>query len=743
MTRPRALVPVVLLSAASVVGCRAKPAPAPAATPSSSSAASGAAASSPAPDRVQSLEVAELARSAQLVLDDDIVSADVRVRRAAARALARSDDPRGVEKLETLLADADPDVLSWAAFGLGQLCAKDRASITQRLVLRGAAYRLEPPLPVATLDPGWAIPRGIGRCAHPQGERSLVAWLLGPRDRARAAALALGEIAAKQHRIEEETSAALLRAAAGDAAAQALPEAFFAFSQLKQAPPRARELLLERLRSRLAVAADARVFAIRAMAPIGPDAIVDLRRVLLATGDYTPAERAEAVRVLGKIGTAEAREALVAAVDQQVPPTDPAGLTALVGPGFSVLWTAVETISAMRVGGASSSKGLQALASLPVLAEAPAPLQRRLTLLRCSAAKAIANGNPDAAVLGSCDPDPKGVDGALARIAVLGRGPLRGTRLAAWKTYASEGSPARVREAALELVAAHPEMADVAPVLASALRAQEPGVVATAAEQIAAHPDRVMTEANDKPRTRDKKKADRGAGQVDPAVAQALEAALEHKLSDDAAETTAQLALAVAAVRLDAGRAWLTSLCTSPIASLREAAQKGLSSLDGSKAACPVLASTLPVPPHGQTAPVRLTLTTDVGELTLKLDPALAPIAVARVTELARRGFYDGIAVHRVVPGFVVQFGDPGGDGYGGDGAPPMRCELSPVTFATGSVGIAIAGRDTGSSQLFVTLAPTPHLDGQYTWLGTAEGPWNVLAPGDIIRKATVAESAP
>ena len=55
---------------------------------------------------------------------------------------------------------------------------------------------------------------------------------------------------------------------------------------------------------------------------------------------------------------------------------------------------------------------------------------------------------------------------------------------------------------------------------------------------------------------------------------------------------------------------------------------------------------------------------------------------------LAQRGFYDGLTVHRVVPGFVAQFGDPAGDGYGGDGQAPLRCETSPLPFELGSVGV-------------------------------------------------------
>ena len=118
-------------------------------------------------------------------------------------------------------------------------------------------------------------------------------------------------------------------------------------------------------------------------------------------------------------------------------------------------------------------------------------------------------------------------------------------------------------------------------------------------------------------------------------------------------------------------------------------------------------------------------------------EPDLAPIAATRFVELARAGFYRGIVVHRVVPGYVAQFGDPGGDGYGGSGS-LLRCETSPVPFGPLDVGVALAGRDTGSSQLFVSLGRYPKLDGDYARIGRAEGDWAAVAEGDVINGAKV-----
>jgi cyclophilin family peptidyl-prolyl cis-trans isomerase len=130
---------------------------------------------------------------------------------------------------------------------------------------------------------------------------------------------------------------------------------------------------------------------------------------------------------------------------------------------------------------------------------------------------------------------------------------------------------------------------------------------------------------------------------------------------------------------------------------------------------------------------------TDSGPLAVRFDPALAPVSVTRFIALARSGFYTGVAVHRVVPGFVVQLGDRGGDGYGGSGS-LLRDETSPVPFGPFDVGVALAGRDTASSQIFITLARYPHLDGQYTHVGHAEGDWNAVAEGDLITSVRVDE---
>lgn len=117
------------------------------------------------------------------------------------------------------------------------------------------------------------------------------------------------------------------------------------------------------------------------------------------------------------------------------------------------------------------------------------------------------------------------------------------------------------------------------------------------------------------------------------------------------------------------------------------------------------------------TARPRVRLTTSRGEVVVELRPDLAPVTVTRFLGLVGDGFYDGLTFHRVVPAFVVQGGDPRGDGYGGPGW-AQRCEDNRLPYDRGTLGMALAGRDTGGSQFFVTHSPQPHLEGRYTAFG-------------------------
>ena len=114
---------------------------------------------------------------------------------------------------------------------------------------------------------------------------------------------------------------------------------------------------------------------------------------------------------------------------------------------------------------------------------------------------------------------------------------------------------------------------------------------------------------------------------------------------------------------------------------------------------------------------VRALVTTQKGSFTIELFPEDAPLTVDNFVKLARSGYYNGLEVHRLVPNFVMQDGDPRGDGNGGPGW-SIRCEINMLSYDRGAVGMALSGKDTGGSQWFVTHSPQPHLDGGYTVFG-------------------------
>jgi peptidylprolyl isomerase len=124
-----------------------------------------------------------------------------------------------------------------------------------------------------------------------------------------------------------------------------------------------------------------------------------------------------------------------------------------------------------------------------------------------------------------------------------------------------------------------------------------------------------------------------------------------------------------------------------------------------------------------------LLLETSKGPVVIEMRPDLAPGHVARIKELARQGFYDGVKFHRVIPGFMAQTGDPKGNGTGGSGQ-KLRAEFSPEKHVRGTVSMARAqSPDSGDSQFFICFDEAPHLNRQYTvWAKVIEGMENIDA---------------
>ena len=131
---------------------------------------------------------------------------------------------------------------------------------------------------------------------------------------------------------------------------------------------------------------------------------------------------------------------------------------------------------------------------------------------------------------------------------------------------------------------------------------------------------------------------------------------------------------------------------------------------------------------------------TDKGTIQVELMVLESPLSVRSFVTLVGSGFFDGLSVHRVVPNFVVQAGDPRGDGEGGPGY-TLRDEVGELPYLRGTVGMALDWEDTGGSQFFITHSPQPHLDARYTVIGRViEGMQVVdrLQQGDVIRRMSV-----
>jgi peptidyl-prolyl cis-trans isomerase B (cyclophilin B) len=131
------------------------------------------------------------------------------------------------------------------------------------------------------------------------------------------------------------------------------------------------------------------------------------------------------------------------------------------------------------------------------------------------------------------------------------------------------------------------------------------------------------------------------------------------------------------------------------------------------------------------------------GDLALELYPQDAPVTVNSFVSLARKGFYNGLTFHRIIPGFMAQGGDPTGTGSGGPGY-KFQDEFSSRTHQAGSLSMANSGPGTNGSQFFICYAPQPHLNGKHTVFGQLTQGMDILtqlANGDKMTEVVITES--
>lgn len=219
---------------------------------------------------------------------------------------------------------------------------------------------------------------------------------------------------------------------------------------------------------------------------------------------------------------------------------------------------------------------------------------------------------------------------------------------------------------------------------------------------------------------------------LEPAEAAQAVAAIEEVLAaqaapvaapDDGADLRGAALEALGKLRASTARSLATAHLGDPDPSVREAAAKVIEGLDGKLPETPLPQRLLPfVDPADlrvldEGAP-RVRFETDRGVFVVQTLPSAAPVHVARFLERVRAGGYDGTAFHRIVPAFVVQGGDPRGDGSGNGGS-PTRQEFSPVPYDRGVLGVPRSQHpDSGGCQLFFCHGTTPHLDQRYTVMG-------------------------
>jgi peptidylprolyl isomerase len=610
-----------------------------------------------------------------------------------------------------LLRDDDLATASWAAFGLGKACRGYEAETVPTLVTRATTLAVTQPTgDWATADQSlnWAL----SRCASREAEHTLRLGLSQPGARATNAALGLARIAGRRHSLDESSLVGLLDAAAKPDAA--LAAALLPIEPLAGLAPSAATRLTDVAKGVLQALNTQRAYAIGALLH-GDERADALLTNVVTDASYSVTERALAVRTLAR-RQPDGLKTLATTVSKLSPLFERSDQ--LTQAPWPVLLAVLRNLTSEY--SQKANRQLRAWTTWQV-PSAPNFVQHRVTQVRCLSAALLADDDSLSRPLLDCD--PHGVSGALAQIDVLDRAPVTGGHLKQWQSLLGSKQP-RVRQAALRLLGSHREL-DAAKVLAEALRDPHPGTVAAAAQLLAAHPDRA---SRDSPKP--------GETQIDEQVVSALSAAFERQYAPDQGTVRGSLSEAAAALQLLSLKSKIEVFCRDPAAAVRDRAARALVMLGDKSKVCAAPNANPTVTHTAISKPVTIAFETSSGRHTVTLRPDLAPSSVQRVIDLLAEGFYNQMAIHRAVPGQVVQFGDPMGDGYGGSGREPIVSEPSPQHFGAFSVGMADWGTDSGSSQLFVTLCASPMLDGEYTWLGTASPSWENVVLDDVILDA-------
>jgi cyclophilin family peptidyl-prolyl cis-trans isomerase/HEAT repeat protein len=616
--------------------------------------------------------------------------ADPRIRRRAALAIGRVGLREGLAPLAGTLADADADVRAMAAFAIGLLGDASAA----------------PQLTPALNDPS---PLVRGRAAEALG-------LVGARD----AAAAIGQMAAAYGR-----SPAVTALPPDEESLPVAPEAeafrlgLFALVRLRAYEPLA------------AAALDPSGRPVAAWWPVAyalqrvndARALPALRQMLTAPGKYTPAF---AARGVGALKDAASLDALVALLDGPRTPFEVKvqAIRAIAqvndrrgGAALARVLTQSPLDPNLQIEATTAAGALKAAEALPIVQDLLTDPWPALRIAALRAAAAIDQEN-FLLVLSSLDADPHWtVRAALADVLATLAPEVGLARVHAMLQDEDKRVLPAVARALVRLRAP-----DAATVVLTHLKdadfAVRAGMAALAGEMKPAGGAEALREAY-------------RAGLPDSAF-EARAAALAALAEFGAGEALETLKAALAdkdwAVRLRAV-ALLAKL--EPAADYRAAIRPAPGTpgvaYDDPQLIAPSFS------PH-------VFIETAKGTIEFELAVLDAPQTAGNFMALARRGFFNGLQVHRVVPNFVMQDGDPRGDGEGGPGY-SIRDELNDRPYLRGTVGMALSGPDTGGSQFFITHSPQPHLDAKYTVFGHVVNGMDVvdrIQQGDTIQRIRV-----
>jgi HEAT repeat protein/cyclophilin family peptidyl-prolyl cis-trans isomerase len=614
---------------------------------------------------------------------------EARIRRRAALAIGHVGLAAGIVPLADLLKDVDPEVRQMAAFAIGLI--GDRSG--------------RDPLIAALADPSLPV----------RASAAEALGLIGDPSAADAIAKMVAAIV--------QSAAVAQPPTAGDEARRDTPAGVFrlgvfaltrlkAFDQLASAvidqagKPRTTwwpvAFALQRIEDRRglpalqALARDSdpytRAFAIKGLGALKDRNSVAIVLPLLSSQDA--GVQIEAIRALGKIGDAAAAQPLLRLVQ-----------TREVAP--SIRLEAVTALGSVRAPGVAEMM-------IDLLGDGD-PLIRAAAL---KAASSLASED-FVLILSGLDPDPDWhVRASLASL--LGTLPRQSAlrRLLSMLSDTDQRVLAAVLTSLVKLNA--PGIGDI---LLDHLKSEDPVVRASAAS---------------------------GIGELRlPAGAQALPAAYQFALRDQTYVARAAIVEAFSKYGISVSRSLLDVALADKDWAVRVRAaallRQGEPQADAEARIRPAptrltadayQSSTLTTP---QFSPLAF-IDTDRGTVQIELAVLDAPLMIDNFVTLVKRRFYNGLTFHRVVPDFVVQGGDPRGDGEGGPGY-TVRDEISQRPYLRGTVGIALDWQDTGGSQFFITHSPQPHLDGKYTVIGRVTDGMDVvdrIQQNDVIRRVRV-----